>query len=585
MTSHIYKIDSTDINKECWAVLLEKTQLNFDELNTLNYHSDAWSLSQGKPLLYKKLDQMIKYGFKNFIIGLSHTDQVLKDQISQLEALYQDCNFKCLQINDSWFFEKNRVISKEGERYLQHYLHLYLQQSNQPYRATCVWIQTISVKEFNPFQYLDLSIETKCPLFWLKHKNSDNKLSYLGVWLNLQKLAMHYKDIQQAKLRPCSGSLTRYCVESIEHVYQEVKLNDDIPSTQEDYLVASRSFNKVIIDTQAGVVIKSSSEKDKLNQEINFYNQLPKRLKIHFPRLLDTGDNQNTSIGYRWYSIEYYPYKSLSQFFVYYTLPLANWQTLFNKLMDIHKQFLEPTDNFSQLIDSRHLHQFYSSKLDSRIDAARVDKKLKTLIDMETVILNGKVLKGFKSLKLWLDDKLLDITQGIKSGFLHGDLCFSNILFEPSSGIVRLIDPRGEFMGCVNRGDPRYDLAKIMHSVHGRYDFIINDLFKIEIDTQGYHFSLPKSKYLDQVTALFLQNIEQKTNYKIDDLMLLESLLFLTMLPLHSDYPDRQIAFFLTGLRLLNEVYVADHTSHSANMMLSQYDINDDLQIQSNILQ
>lgn len=154
--------------------------------------------------------------------------------------------------------------------------------------------------------------------------------------------------------------------------------------------------------------------------------------------------------------------------------------------------------------------------------------------------------------------QLRRLSQSIPVSLIHGDLCFSNILFEPASNVIRLIDPRGDFMGSVNQGDPRYDLAKLLHSVHGRYDFMINDLFRLEQQQLVFELSMPQSEYLQQLEQSLLDKIQAQSVYPLNDLILLESLLFLTMLPLHSDQPKRQIAFLLTGLKLLNQVYAAD---------------------------
>ena len=58
---------------------------------------------------------------------------------------------------------------------------------------------------------------------------------------------------------------------------------------------------------------------------------------------------------------------------------------------------------------------------------------------------------------------------------VHGDLAFSNILYSPRNTIFKFIDPRGNFVIDTIYGDYRYDLAKLRHCYHGRYDEIIND--------------------------------------------------------------------------------------------------------------
>ena len=62
---------------------------------------------------------------------------------------------------------------------------------------------------------------------------------------------------------------------------------------------------------------------------------------------------------------------------------------------------------------------------------------------------------------------------------IHGDLCFANIMVDENYSFIKVIDPRGKFGNFDVYGDFRYELAKLFHSVDGKYDFIIKDLFKI----------------------------------------------------------------------------------------------------------
>ena len=52
---------------------------------------------------------------------------------------------------------------------------------------------------------------------------------------------------------------------------------------------------------------------------------------------------------------------------------------------------------------------------------------------------------------------------------MHGDFCLSNILYDLRSRICKLLDPRGSFGASGIYGDPRYDVAKLYHSVYGLY--------------------------------------------------------------------------------------------------------------------
>ena len=115
--------------------------------------------------------------------------------------------------------------------------------------------------------------------------------------------------------------------------------------------------------------------------------------------------------------------------------------------------------------------------------------------------------------------------------------------------IFKFIDPRGNFVIDTIYGDYRYDVAKLRHCYHGRYDEIINDLFIIDENENGL-----KLKFFKQASNYnIFDNLISKNNISVDDIELIEGLLFISMISLHSDYPKRQLAFFVQGIKILNK--------------------------------
>ena len=74
----------------------------------------------------------------------------------------------------------------------------------------------------------------------------------------------------------------------------------------------------------------------------------------------------------------------------------------------------------------------------------------------------------------------------------HGDPCFANTLYNKSTKTLKFIDPRGALTEDELWTDPYYDVAKLSHSVCGRYDFFNNGLFDIKLDTDlSYVLEIP----------------------------------------------------------------------------------------------
>jgi hypothetical protein len=136
---------------------------------------------------------------------------------------------------------------------------------------------------------------------------------------------------------------------------------------------------------------------------------------------------------------------------------------------------------------------------------------------------------------------------------MHGDFCFSNILFDSRVQRVRVIDPRGYVEPGTTSiyGDIRYDLAKLSHSIVGRYDQIIAGRFEMPAQ-DGHHFRIefepaPHHRWLETAMAEFEVDGVAANSPSVCAVTVS---LFLSMLPLHADRPDRQNAFIANALRL-----------------------------------
>ena len=94
--------------------------------------------------------------------------------------------------------------------------------------------------------------------------------------------------------------------------------------------------------------------------------------------------------------------------------------------------------------------------------------------------IEGLSSKKFSSVEL-TSSYLKKIEKQRPLSFGHGDLCFNNILIEPISGSIKLIDPKADSVENNKVGfvDPFYDLAKLNHSFKCFYDSIVNNMFSM----------------------------------------------------------------------------------------------------------
>lgn len=313
--------------------------------------------------------------------------------------------------------------------------------------------------------------------------------------------------------------------------------------------VAARSFNTISIDDKRGILKKSSANKEKLIDEIKWYLKLPNQIQYLAPRIYDYSLNYDNP----YVSMEFYGYHTIHESYLYSDLPLVRWKEIFNKLLfiieDMERYKVAPDKG---LVDAA-LYDIYVTKTFDRLNKLRNEPEFAGLFN-DDLIINGK---GYSSLEYYLQSLPDLINKIIIEEFdgvfniIHGDLCFANILIEDNYNFMRVIDPRGSFGSFDIYGDSNYELAKLLHSLEGKYDFIIEDLFDVTkkgnyIDFSIYDKNRGVLEIFNDVFADKLKNILP--------IRLIEATLFLSMVPLHDDYPSRQYVMLATGIILLDKV-------------------------------
>jgi hypothetical protein len=298
-----------------------------------------------------------------------------------------------------------------------------------------------------------------------------------------------------------------------------------------------------------GCLKKSSTNLKKLGSEIKFYQELPEEFAMHFPRF-----HSADLIGGQ-YSIEYWPMKSLSEYIVF-------WNLSSTKLLEAGEKISARLELYShssrvehsEMIDSKELYLFYSQKFLQPLD---VSKSLHGgILGKSQLQINGQSFLGIPNLLVGFLNQLERFCDFPIPGFLHGDLCFSNVLYSPEEGLMKFIDPRGSFMNFTNFGDIRYDIAKLFQGLGGYYDFIKAGFYSIsQIGANHWEFKI----FADQE---FVKSIPQMEDVilkgfpglDIADVYQLVALNLISLLPIHSDNESDQLAFILISIMMMNSV-------------------------------
>jgi dTDP-glucose pyrophosphorylase len=310
-------------------------------------------------------------------------------------------------------------------------------------------------------------------------------------------------------------------------------------------LMRPRYFNQLEINPALNTIKKNSENTEKLRDELDWYLQIPDELKALTPRILhyETQGNQVEITQ------EYYGYPTLSEIYVYSDLHPENWMIILRHLIRIHQQFCK----YKAVMPSDVLVDMYITKTEKRLVTLMQSAYWHDLLNRKEIIYNGRAYQNFGLLRPFIETVVEEMKQDFLPCIIHGDFCFSNILYDFANQIVRLIDPRGSFGVKGIYGDPRYDMAKLRHSVAGMYDFIVSDLFDVRESEDGFQGEIFNMQNLNPVIENFDQKLVE-SGYNLQHIKFIEGLLFISMLPLHQDYPKRQLMMFLTGIVRLNEV-------------------------------
>jgi hypothetical protein len=313
-------------------------------------------------------------------------------------------------------------------------------------------------------------------------------------------------------------------------------------------LNVTRNFNSATIVNNH--IKKESSNKEKIKSEFEWFNQFPDELKVYLPAVWDF----NSTKLFASYMIEFIGAPTLQEKFVFGNLPDSSFYTIIDSIFAFISKEKKHTQNMLSFLDFKNsLVDLYVNKTQERVASflSQLNYNTQTKISINN--------KKYKSLNEFKDDVINDINQSLNNlpkdsrfTLMHGDLCFSNILFDSRSNSLKLIDPRG---GLNNKfdseskvfGDFRYDIAKLGHSLIGNYDFIVAGFYSLKYDMNNYKFELNIEHETNENLVKYFYHKVESIGVSKDFIKASIANLFLSMLPLHDEDHERQLALLLNA--------------------------------------
>jgi thiamine kinase-like enzyme len=328
------------------------------------------------------------------------------------------------------------------------------------------------------------------------------------------------------------------------------KMETDISNRKSFLLYISSGFDARFFNSLVGdeyTVTKSSDKINKIKNEYTFYYLLPDDMKMWFVRPYNYEESANVAK----YTMERYNIADLAIRWIHGAVSKEEFGDLLEKVFYFIKT--RASKNESPNIYERIEGNLYIKKVEERI----AELKRTAHYDLfNTYIANGTKYKNFSNLIVEYKNLYEQVKNMGSNPYIsvigHGDLCFSNMLYSRENNILRLIDPKGALVEEDLWTNPYYDIAKLSHSICGRYDFFNNGLYDISLK-KDFQFELKIEFDNSEYINMFKVAIE-KHGFSYLRVRLYEASLFLSMLPLHIDNPHKVFGFLLNAINILDEV-------------------------------
>ena len=307
----------------------------------------------------------------------------------------------------------------------------------------------------------------------------------------------------------------------------------------------ARFFNSLSGDEYT--VVKSSEKKSKIKAEYTFYSLLPDEMKQWFVRPFDYREDDCRAS----YKMQRYSMTDLAIRYVHGSVSLEEFKAILKHLFYFlsHRNSKEITGAEYEAEAKR----LYVSKVYERTGQLKENPQYEQLAKLVAALTPYRDIDEIVTRYVNLYDR---IRSGIVFDHIkcisHGDMCFSNILYSNSDALLKMVDPKGAMTTEDLYMDPYYDIAKLSHSICGHYDFFNSDLYEITIDA-----NMRARVKVDADNRQYVEAFKQSLSEHGMDFVLIrlyETSLFLSMLPLHMDRPQKVFGFIMNALAIMDSL-------------------------------
>lgn len=369
-----------------------------------------------------------------------------------------------------------------------------------------------------------------------KPKRSDSALAIAGVYFFSQAALLAETFVQVIHETEMSAAVHLY----IRHQSIKVRLRTDWSDLGDlrRFHTLAEHFNthkKVRVYRQENIVIKKSAS-EKLIAEEYFYRHAKSRSSL--PRLLTSSPKK--------LQFSYQPARSLAYYALFEPMLLANSQHVLESMWQtMHTNFYRSEVHWSEA--RLQTQWMYGQRI-----VESIEREMPDLTELSQIEINGEILYGWPHFHDLILRRAKKLAHSAVIRHIHGDLHFGNILYDPLSHTFLFIDPRGKWGQQLSiYGDIRYDIAKLLHSFHGSYEYMKRGLAHFQEHSLGnYSLHTPADPWQ---TIQSVMPLLATYHISMADVLWIEALCFLSMCCCYADRHLRK-QFFLQGIYLLNQL-------------------------------
>lgn len=538
-------------------------------LNLTEDHPKAMLPLHNKPLISWHLDKLLEERIKKvcIIVGykkeklINYVNNFYKDKLeityveqTELKGLAHAIKLGIDSLNDKYVFSDHNLLIILGDTIIKDDLQLSLLHDNfigysnvEDYKRWCL---IESDDDSNVIKFIDkpdYDPSTRKAVIGIYYFHD---IIYLNECIN-HIISKNIKIKNEYQLSSAMEEyLNRYQMKSIE--FKEWFDCGEVSTFNKTRQNITRHFNSVKV-TNDNTIIKKSDNEKKIKQEINWFLNVPNKIRVYSPQLIDYSVIKDKTF----YELEYINFTPMQELFLYNLPDLPEWDKFFKNVFNmIERMNLYSTK--ARYNTKEHLEDILINKTMKRIEELKSQNEYwDDLLKQNHIRINGKLLKGLPLLE---DDIYKFVRENIVQNsaqywqIIHGDLFFGNMLYDVNSDTLKIIDPRGNFGLDGIYGDIRYDLAKLNHSIMGKYDFIVNGLYSLTRENNNeFDYIMYDSERHEQIENLFFNYVDEQYNYI--QIQVITAILFLSMIPLHSENFNNQKMFYFKAIEIFNQIF------------------------------